>query len=358
MKKNLIALAVAAAVAAPMVASADATIYGRFHADLASVSDGDESTTAITNNASRIGFKGSEDLGGGLKAFWQVESSLGSDSSAYSGGSLASRNTYVGISGGFGAALLGRHDTPYKIIGRKVDLFGDQYGDTRAITNGFGQDARLNNILAYSTPNLGGFKALLAYVAPNATDSDGTPDFDESKSSYSLNATWSNEMLWFGGAYQDWAGDTDINDGVNAWRLAGKVNVAGFKIVGGYTDQTAKVVGEDDTKLTTYGLGAAYTFGGKHVIKGQYYMGEYDNDAFSEKPKFNTGSIGYDYKLSKKTTVGAFYTMVSNNDDTFADADVGTVGANLYKSPLDVAANSDGSLKDPTAFGVYTKVNF
>jgi len=356
MKKNLIALAVAAAVAAPMVASADATIYGRMHADFASVSDGDESAMSITNNASRIGFKGSEDLGGGLKAFWQIESSLGSDSSAYSSAGLASRNTFVGISGAFGAALLGRHDTPYKIIGRKVDLFGDQYGDTRAVTNGFGQDARANNVLAYATPNLSGFKILAAYVAPNAIDND-LSDQDEGGDSYAINATWSNEMFWVGGAYQDIAYTGDFNDGVAAMRLAGKVNVAGFKIVGGYTDQTGKTVDADDVTLTTYGLGAAYTFGGKHVIKGQYYMGELDSDAVDEKPEFTTASIGYDYKLSKKTTVGAFYTMVSNNDETFEGEDF-TAGANLWKSPLGVAANDDLSLKDPTAFGVYTKVNF
>jgi len=356
MKNNLIALAVAAAVAAPMAASADATIYGRMHADFGSVSNGDESTTAVTNNASRIGFKGSEDLGDGLKAIWQIESSIGGDSSAFSGGTLASRNTFVGLSGGFGTALVGRHDTPYKIIGRKVDLFGDQYGDTRAITNGFGQDARLNNVVAYATPSMGGFGVLAAYVAPNAVDNDGT-DVDESKASYSINATYSSDMFWVGGAYQDWLGNSDFDDGITSLRLAGKVNVAGFKIVGDYTGQTAKTSGADDTKLTTYGLGVAYTIGGKHVIKGQYYMGELKNDAFSEKPKYNTGSIGYDYKMSKKTTVGAFYTMVSNNDDTFA-AEGDVIGANLWKSPLGVASNTDGSLKDPSAFGVYTKVNF
>jgi predicted porin len=76
MKKNVIALAVAAAIAAPMAASAEATIYGRIHSDFANVDNGDDSTLAITSNASRVGFKGSEDLGGGLKAIWQVETQI------------------------------------------------------------------------------------------------------------------------------------------------------------------------------------------------------------------------------------------------------------------------------------------
>ena len=356
MKKNLIALAVAAAVAAPMVASADATIYGRLHEDFGSVSNGDESTMAVTNNASRIGFKGSEDLGDGLKAIWQIESSLGDDKSSFgasSAGTLASRNTFVGLSGGFGTALIGKHDTPYKIIGRKVDLFGDQYGDTRALTNGFGQDARPNNVVAYATPDLGGFGVLAAYVAPNAVDNTATPQ-DESGSSYSINATYSSDMFWVGGAYQDMAYTTDFNDGVTAYRIAGSVKFADFKVVAGYTDQTGKTNGAGDDKLSTYGLGAAYTIGGKHVIKGQYYQGEFDPDG-GDKVTASTASIGYDYKLSKKTTVGAFYSMISNDSDSSV---AGGTAANLWQSPLAVAANSDGSGKDPSAFAVYMMVNF
>jgi predicted porin len=353
MKKNLIALAVAAAVAAPMVASADATIYGRLHEDFGSVSNGDESTMAVTNNASRIGFKGSEDLGNGLKAIWQIESSLGNDAESFSGGSLASRNTFVGLSGGFGTALIGKHDTPYKIIGRKIDLFGDQYGDTRAITNGFGQDARLNNVVAYATPDLGGFGVLAAYAAPNAVDNSAT-QLDESKGSYSINGTYTHDMFWIGAAYQDWLGNSTYNDGITAYRLAGSIKLAGFKIVAGYTDQTAKTSGAGDDKLSTYGLGAAYTIGGKHVIKGQYYQGEYDPDG-GDKVTASTASVGYDYKLSKKTTVGAFYSMISNDSDSSV---AGGTAANLWKSPLDVAANSDGSGKDPSAVAVYMKVNF
>jgi len=340
MKNNLIALAVAAAVAAPMAASADATIYGRLHADFGSVSNGDQSTLAITNNASRIGFKGSEDLGDGLKAIWQIESSIGGDSSAFSGGTLASRNTFVGLSGGFGTALIGRHDTPYKIIGRKVDLFGDQYGDTRALTNVLGQDARANNVIAYATPAMGGFGILAAYVTDNQVDALTN---DKSADAYSINATYSSDMFWVGGAYQKMEQAGGYTDGITAARLAGYVKLAGFKITAGLTDQEAKDVGVKD-ELSTYGIGAAYTIGGKHVIKGQYYAAT-AKDIAGDEAKASTASIGYDYKLSKKTTVGAYYSMMTNDEN----ADLA-----LWKSPV-ATADFD---KDPNAFAGYIKVNF
>jgi predicted porin len=362
MKKNLIALAVAAAVAAPMAASADATIYGRLHADFASVSDGDSSTTAITNNASRIGFKGSEDLMGSTKAIWQIESSIGSDSSFNTGAAVGSRNTFVGLSGGWGTALLGKHDTPYKIIGRKVDLFGDQYGDTRALTNALGHDARAPNVLAYASPKWGGFSFMLAYHTNNAVDNEGTDGFDEGKgAAYSGNIQYKGSIFWVGAAYQQFEEANAFNTGTDtstAARIAAKVNVGGFFIQGDYTDQESKDFESsgENLKYSTLGGGLGYKFGGKHVIKGQYYQAE--AEVAGDKAKGNTGSIGYDFKMSKKTTVGVFYTMVSNGDNTTAGTTEGDYNFNLWKSPLGVAAEDNGDAKNPSAFGVYTKVNF
>jgi predicted porin len=353
MKNNVIALAVAAAIAAPMAASADATIYGRMHLDFANVDNGDDSTLAITSNASRVGFKGTEDLGGGLKAIWQVESQIGGDGAAFDGGKgWASRNTFVGLSGGWGTAILGQHDTPYKLVGRKVDFFGDQYGDNRAITNQFKMDARAPNVIAYISPNWGGFGIKAAYHTDNAQDAAGSDGGD----AYSLSADYKSDMFWVGAAYQDMADANAItsgvaggNDGVTAARIAGYVKLAGFKISADYTAQTAKKAvdnGGSDLDLTTYTLGASYTIGGKHVIKGQYTSGEADAAAGTD-PQSSTASIGYDYKLSKKTTAGAFYSMIDNNET----AQVGLFSDGGAGKPV-----VDG--KDPSAAGVYMKMNF
>ncbi len=354
MKKNVIALAVAAAIAAPMAASADATIYGRIHTDFANVSNGDDSTLAFTSNASRVGFKGSEDLGGGLKAIWQVETQIDSVAGNYTSGggtgNWASRQTFVGLAGGWGAALMGQLETPYKVLGRKVDLFGDQYGDNRSITNQYKMDARAPQVIAYKSPNWSGFNFIAAYHADNAQDAAGSDGGD----AYSINATYSSDMFWIGAAYQDMADANAItsgvaggNNGVTAGRLSGYLKLAGFKLTADVTMQTAKQAvanAGSDQDLDTYTLGASYTIGGKHVIKGQYTSGTVK--AATER-KSSTASIGYDYKLSKKSTVGAFYSQVTNDEN----------------SSLGLPSGGDFSKaaapgKDPSAAGIYMKVNF
>jgi predicted porin len=115
------------------------------------------------------------------------------------------------------------------------------------------------------------------------------------------------------------------------------------------TDQTAKnavTAGNTDADLQTYTLGASYTIGGKHVIKGQYTAGTAKASG-SDDVKASTASIGYDYKLSKKSTVGAFYSMINNDDN----AQVGLWSGGAFSS-----ASAAG--KDPSAAGVYMKVNF
>src|SRR5512139_3608005 len=114
MKKSLIALAVAGAFAAPAFAATEnVDVYGKLHMSVSVFQDQQEdvagtaknegvSDLQISSNASRIGFKGAEDLGGGLSAIWQVESGVNLDEQT---GNWASRNSFVGLKGGFGTVL-------------------------------------------------------------------------------------------------------------------------------------------------------------------------------------------------------------------------------------------------------------
>src|SRR5512139_678439 len=172
MKKSLIALAVAGAFAAPAFAATEnVDVYGKVHVSVSvfdeTVDTGtvDPITGAIvaehrgtsdlqfSSNASRIGFKGAEDLGGGLAAIWQIESGVNLDEGS---GNWASRNSFVGLKGGFGTVLAGNHDTPLKLVGRAVDLFGDTMADSRNVMGG-GSDTRAKNVVAYITPSSSGF---------------------------------------------------------------------------------------------------------------------------------------------------------------------------------------------------------
>ncbi len=115
MKMKLIALSVAAAAMMPAVVGADTTLYGKAHLAVESEGAG-ESVIEVKSHASRVGLKGKEDLGNGLKAVYKFEWQLDmADKSKGSDDHIKSRNQYAGLSGGFGTVLFGRHDTPLKM---------------------------------------------------------------------------------------------------------------------------------------------------------------------------------------------------------------------------------------------------
>lgn len=159
---------------------AGAKIYGRLNVSFGNLDDGADSSTYISSNASRLGLKGSEGLGGALKLVWQIESGIdraGENNGGDFGDALASRNTYIGVAGGFGVVLVGKYDTPLRILGRKVALFRDQIGDSRnlisAANGGAGFDLRADNVVAWGSKDLRDFNIMVALVAE-----DGVKDSD------------------------------------------------------------------------------------------------------------------------------------------------------------------------------------
>ena len=127
MKKSILALAVAAALTAPLAAQADTILYGSARVSVdyndegsTDPFDNDNGVWDVTNNSSRLGVLGSEDLGGGLSAIYQYE--FGVD--VTDGGNLESnRPKYVGLKGGFGQISLGTQETPYYHVAGIIDIF-------------------------------------------------------------------------------------------------------------------------------------------------------------------------------------------------------------------------------------------
>ncbi|MDO8414508.1 MAG: porin, partial [Gallionellaceae bacterium] len=187
MKKSLIALAVAATLVAPvaMADTSNVTVYGAANVSLDLAKSGnsgnDVGTNHVASNSSLIGFKGSEDLGGGLSAIFQVESGIDVDAG---GNSLATRETFAGLKGdSWGAVKLGKLDTPYKNSTRGLDLFGDGIADNRSLMGdsvGSPFD-RVANALAYVSPSMSGISLAYAHVfgaetASATTDVKGKAD--------------------------------------------------------------------------------------------------------------------------------------------------------------------------------------
>lgn len=307
MKKTLIALAVAGVVAAPaaFAATSNVDIYGKMHMSVSLFDDQTTgiSDTQISSNASRIGLKGSEDLGGGLAAIWQVESGINLDEQ---NGTMSNRNSFVGLKGNFGTALLGNHDTPLKMVGRSVDLFGDTMADSRNVMGG-GSDTRAKNVAAYVSPSFNGLSVIAAYSTDLDTPATITAGDLDNHSVYNLSATYTNGPLFAGLAFGD--GDGHEALGLDKhWRLAAGFTMGNLKFVGQYDslDDATPLVGTGD--YTAWMLGASYSMGAI-VLKANYMDGDNDLSTATDPKQW---TIGADYNLSKRTTAYALYANGEN----------------------------------------------
>jgi len=250
MNKKLLTLAVAAAMAAPAIASAEAILYGKVNVsiDYANVNNvvlptygfardsegqvildpnGNPTLVQLTDGedfngwgmsangyipgegrASRIGVKGSEDLGNGLKAIYQVELGINLDDTnnnvLSNSDSITYRNSFVGLAGGWGTLLAGRHDTPMKISTAKLDLFADTMADYNG-TIGF-RDLRADNTVAYISPSWSGFQLAAAIIpAGGATGGGNGLNLNENDlaNTYSIAAIYSNGPFYASAAFEN-----------------------------------------------------------------------------------------------------------------------------------------------------------
>jgi predicted porin len=333
MNKTLIAMAVAGVMAAPMAAQADATVYGKIHVSIDSGDTGGQdagankaSGTFFQSNSGRVGVKGSEDLGGGLKAVWQFESnaSFGSGSTSFGG-----RNSFLGLAGGWGSFIGGKHDTPFKSVGRWFDLFGDQVGDSRNIIQYIGGnyavdaagdpianswDARPNNVIAYTSPTFGGgFDIQAAYVLSDATDNANAT---------SVYGRWKSGDWLVGLGYE--SQDQSSGTSATGMRAGLQWSPGAWKMNLFYQD-TSDNGGIDGADFSAMGAGVAYTMG-KNVLKAQYYASD-----VSDVDNFNASTIavGWDYKMSKRTTAYLAYATTSNDDNAYNCVDAGGHGGEI-----------------------------
>lgn len=358
MQKKIIALAIAAAVSAPAFAdTSNVTVYGVANVSYDMTSTGSSGANAsfssnkVSSNTSRIGFKGNEDLGDGLSAVWQIEQLIAIDGGQGAANSFATRNTYAGLkSDSLGTVLLGRHDTPYKISTRGMDVFGDSIADNRAVMGGglntiaaprtaaagnatatlpigaaASFDGRQTDVIAYISPAMSGFTGAIAYVA----GAEGQTLATQTKgSAWSLAGMYGDGPLNASVAYEahnsgSAPGTIGLGAGLKetAWKVGAGYTVDAFTINGVYESTNDNfAAGVNQLGHKAYYLSGKYNFG-TNAVKVAY--GKAGNNATA-----NTGarqiSVGIDHNLSKRTSVYALYTQLSN--DTAATYALGNSG--------------------------------
>ncbi len=243
--------------------------------------------TDVSSNLSYLGVRAAHDLGeGGLKALVQFETQVDVASTPSEGGSgtkgaFASRNSYLGIAGNFGAVKVGKTDTPYKLATARMDPFSATIGDYNSIMGNTGGDnraefdQRLSHSIWYESPNMSGFR-VNALISPGMNRaSSGVPDTLGGGGANSIPASGENNICTGGNAGPDC---TDGSFG-NAYSLAGIYNAGPLYATLSYEKhKDVNRHGDDNTPLITTGVpsGATVGVGDEQAWKAgvQYHFGE------------------------------------------------------------------------------------
>jgi predicted porin len=268
---------------------------------------------------------------------------------------LSSRNSYLGLAGGFGTVLMGNHDTPFKMFGRSLDVFGDTTADTRQLlnaknatyTDGTGWDLRLGNVLAYVTPNFNGFSGVLAYVSGAGQTATTAVGSDNNKlSAFSLNGTYKNGPIYAGLAYEsnNFSDGKGLPNDPTAFRLGGSFTTGPIKVGAMY--QALRDADGTDSERDDYTLFGTYSFGMETIKLAYTYAGEVDSGGVTT-PNSDSSlfALGLDHKFSKRTKGYVQYTMLSNEKGVVTNTTLG--GNSGYGNSVASAVD-----KSPSAFSV------
>ena len=311
MKKSLIALAVLAASGAAM-AQSSVTLFGIVDTAVGYVDNANAAGDSVYglstsgNATSRLGFRGVEDLGGGLKAgFWLEGEVFGDDGNA--NGFNFQRRSTVSLMGGFGEVRMGRELTPSYSKTSSYDLFGQtgigQFmgwtGNWYGIDGDSGNALRSSNMISYYTPNFSGFTAGLGY----GFDEQTTGKAGRYIGGY---AAYDNGPLSVALSYDE--RNVAANFDRNTLTLAGSYNLNVVKL-NAIVQQTKDDVVGTDPKVNAYSLGVSAPMGAGEV-KLQYAM--YDQKAIDSKAHHI--SLGYVHNLSKRTAVYGTVSYMDNKD--------------------------------------------
>ncbi|TAN73170.1 MAG: porin [Gallionella sp.] len=358
MQKKIIALAIASALTVPAMALADTSnvaVYGQVNVSYDFTKTGDSAAgvsganvNKVSTNASRFGLKGSEDLGDGLSAIWQIEQSITADAG---GDTLAGRDTFAGLSSkSAGTVRLGNFDDAYKKSTRKLDVFGDSIADNRSLMDGgngtsAGSNfaARRTNMIQYTSPNLNGFQVDLGYS--NLTEANTTAVAPK-RALVTMSAAYDVAPFYGSLAYETHE-VTATNDekgvklGLGYTQDAFNVNFVYEKITDDLTATTSSI------EHNAYYLSGKYSFGNDAVKAAYTKAKSLDGTANSAAKQW---SLGYDHNLSKRTSLYALYTKLDN------DNGIGYAVGALLGNQNSITANGVGA--DPSAFSIGMKHSF
>jgi predicted porin len=323
-------------------AQTSVTIYGRVVAGVdyqsnVALKDANGNPTGQTGSivgaagnqwgTSMIGFKGTEDLGGGLGAFFLLETGFGATNGATNGSALFNRRSYVGLNGSAGSIKFGKNLFIVNDIWF-LDPTGQQAMSTASLVKGrtwLGAD----NVIEYQTPTWGGFSAT---VQTSLGEQPGSTTKGRREGISLVYTTGGLELRGIYDVIRDTNGRyTDIYTASKDWIVGGTYTIDALKLFAGYEKLSAPdTAATNPDKLNHYWIGANYAVTPALTLIGAAYHSKLDNDAGSA----SLFMVGANYNLSKRTLLYASVGTVRNK----GNANFGTESA----SPLPGQAQNGG----------------
>jgi len=368
MKKSLLALAVLGAFAGVAGAQSSVTLYGRLDAGIGRVdpksgrtSDVGATTGVFTGiqAGNRFGLRGSEDLGGGLRAIFQIESGFNlDDGTSGQGGRLFGRQAYAGLAGGFGTVVLGR----LAAFSSGTGAF-DKFGDLDPFRTGVGllgfqgtmssaNSLRVDNGVAYLTPNIAGFSAGVGYtfrvsgqeVASGTNNNAGYTSYinysagplyavitydqlklgevnnaagsgatDPTQKHMQIGASWDFKVVKLSAAYAYEQSQYALGPAGVAFAGAGGGAGVPFTITSGGGLSAGGAFQANGSDASAWALGAVMPLGA-HRLAASYQSRTADAIRTTIDGKRTVWALGYEYSFSRRTNAYAYYGQVSDKD--------------------------------------------
>jgi predicted porin len=331
--KKILSLAIAAAMVAPAAAMAEASFYGSAHMIIQNSDYATYDVWSVDSATASVGIKGSEDLGDGLKAIYQFEFEMNQDN----GDGLSDNNQYIGMAGGFGTVLAGRHDTPLQMTQGSFDQFGSVPGDIKTVLPG--EDAA-DNVIAYVSPAMGGLTLIGAAVAGEEGDTAGSgSELTGLADHTSIAGLYTNGPIFAALGYN--AYDLGTADDANPSLIRGTLIYQAdmFQVGGMFASMDLDGYGDD---ANAYGVSGNVKVGASGKIKAQYLLGDTAVKYVSITPgvsyiggdanEVTQISVGYEHALSNRTTLHAGYTTFDVENEADDTVDVDTLFAGMSHS--------------------------
>ncbi len=358
---------IALALAAPAAfAQSSVTLYGVVDLGGQYLSGHSKDVQVISGGqaGSRIGFKGSEDLGSGYFADFVLEGGINVDTGGSAqGGQLFGRQAFGALRTPFGTASAGRqYSSIYTQTGDFSEFSNVSVGATTAIIGGFaggyepirgsansattstatgselnGSPARVNNSFRYTTPSFEGVKASFLYGAGEVTgDTSGTRLFDYSVryTNYGLDALVSYVSDKAGNGTAVANSKTDVG----IITVSAAYTIGAFKVEGGYLGLNDKRPANQDGK--GYWVGGDYKFG-QNVVRAQWVQNNPNKNNVT-LGKTNAIGVGYEFDFSKRTDLYTSFTRFQNGASSNG-AFAGRIGSSV---PAGLTTATDRSVSE------------